>query len=115
MYGPFFNERLMFLSFRIISSYVQQYTGWMPSSAYGFKALGQQSLTGTRMSSRSTAFSTTHRVIHRVHGNPANTRTAAHPAVTACFPRFLQDVVSVTYYPYGSPAGGQHHADLAGR
>ena len=61
----YFNERLMFLSFKIISSYVQQYTCWMLSSGHGFCNLWQAYLSGNGDDHRRHGFTTTHRVIHR--------------------------------------------------
>ena len=59
-----------------------------------------------------TSFTTTHWVIYRVHYYATVTRTATEPAATACFTRFLQCVVGVSYYTHSSLASCEHFAEL---
>ncbi len=67
------------------------------------------------MSAGSAAFTTTHRVIHRVHHDTTVVRPAAQPATTAGFAVAFQVVVGVGDGTDGGAAGHQHHAGLARR
>ena len=67
------------------------------------------------MSTGSTAFTTTHRVIVRVHHDTTVVRALAQPATTAGLAVALQVVVGVGNLTDGGAAGHEHHAGLAGR
>lgn len=79
------------------------------------KTLRVQTLARTRMTSRCAAFTTTHRVIYRVHNHAAVAGTTAEPAAAASLARTLQRVLAVAYDAHCGAAGGKYLACFARR
>ena len=67
------------------------------------------------MTSGCTSFTTSHRVVYRVHDNSAVVRPAAEPAAAACLSGRLQIVVTIGNHTYSGTAGRKHHSGLARR
>ena len=67
------------------------------------------------MTTALTAFTTTHRVIMRVHNDATVVGTTAEPTATTCLTRRLQSVIAVAYTTDCSLAGAQDLARLARR
>ena len=65
------------------------------------------------MSTGGTAFTTTHRVIYRVHHDTSVVRADAEPALAAGLSVALEVVISVGYLADGCTAGYEDHTDLA--
>ena len=79
------------------------------------KTLGVETCTRTGMSTGLTAFTTTHRVIDRVHNDTTVVGAASEPAAAACLTALLECVVGVADYAYGCAAGQEDFAGLARR
>ena len=79
----------------------------------GLVSLCRQSLAAARMSAGSATFTTTHRVINRVHDNTTVVRTLAEPAAAACLSVRLKVVVSVGDHTYSCAAAYEDHTGLA--
>src|SRR5690606_39821872 len=63
---------------------------------------------------RSTPFTTTMRVVDRVHGDTTNGRTYAAPASGTGLAQGAQAVLTIACFTQGDPALAVHHAHLAG-
>ena len=79
----------------------------------GLVAFSGHTLARTRITTGSTAFTTTHRVIDRVHDDTAVARTATEPAAAAGLAGHLEAVVSVGDDADGGLAGAEDHAGFA--
>src|SRR5690606_38848707 len=75
--------------------------------------LGSNAPRSNRVLTTGTAFTTTMRVINRVHGSTTNGRTDATPACCTRFTQYTQSVFRVTYFTDGCAAVGQHFTHLA--
>jgi hypothetical protein len=65
------------------------------------------------MTTRCTAFTTTHWVIDRVHNYAAVAGTTTKPAAAASFARTFERVFAVTYYADSGFASSEHLAGFA--
>ncbi len=65
------------------------------------------------MSTGSTTFTTTHRVINRVHNDTSVVRTNTKPTLASGLTVALQTVVCVGHNTNGCAAGYEHHTGLA--
>ena len=64
------------------------------------------------MTAGSASFTTTHRVINRVHDNTTVVRTLAKPTTAASLTVTLEVVVGIGYLTYGSAAAYKNHTGL---
>src|SRR5690606_29775330 len=79
------------------------------------RALGREAPRRHRMTTTgSTTFTTTVRVINRVHGNTTNSRTNTTPALGTGLAQRTQAVLGVRDFAQGRTALGQHLAHFAG-
>jgi len=81
----------------------------------GLVAFSGHTFAGTRVTAGCTAFTTTHRVIDRVHDDTAVARTATEPAAAACLAGHLEAVVPVGDDADGGLACAEDHAGFARR
>ena len=58
-------------------------------------------------------FTTTHRVIYRVHNDTTVVRLATQPAAAACLTALFESVVGVTHYAYGCTASEKYFSCFA--
>ena len=78
----------------------------------GLEALGVETCARTGITTRLTAFTTTHRVVNRVHDDTTVVGTAAELAGASCLTAAFKSVVGVADYAHCGAAGQKHLAGL---
>src|SRR5699024_11386799 len=68
----------------------------------------------TRTSDSSLAFTTTVRMVIRVHNRTTNSRSDTHVTFPSCFTNVDQVVVSISYNSDGSAALAKYHSHFSG-
>ena len=79
----------------------------------GLQATGIPSIPAAGLTTGSFTFTTTHRVINRVHRYTADPRADTPPDITAGLTHALQRMVAVGYNPYSSITVDQHFPQFA--
>jgi hypothetical protein len=114
IYGPFLSERLIIYSLFFVSSFDNILVGKLLRCTC-LETLSIQALTGTWVTTGLTAFTTTHRVINRVHDNTTVVRTTAQPTRTTGLTGTLKSVVGVAYTTNSSFTSTQNLASFTRR
>src|SRR5574343_809433 len=112
--GPFLSERAItpYPLFRKATAY-DHIVGTLVAT--GTEALSRGTTRANRHATfTSTTFTTTVRVIHRVHGSTTNGRTDTAPAVSTGFTDLAQAVLFVAHFANSGAAVNVNLADLAG-
>src|SRR6185437_1063113 len=81
----------------------------------GLQAAAVLSIPAARLTTGGLTFTTTHRVIHRVHRNTTVTATDTTPTVTTGLTHALQRMIAVRNHTHRSITVDQHFPQFAGR
>src|SRR6185312_16108756 len=76
---------------------------------------GVLAVPGTRLTSGRFSFTTTHRMIHGVHGYATYPGTNPPPNITSCLAHSLQTMVAVRNHTHGRITVDQDLSEFAGR
>src|SRR5690242_6712178 len=81
----------------------------------GFQSFGIFAAPGPRVTAGSLTFTSTHRVIYRVHSHAAVSRPDPSPTVSSCLTHRLEAMVRVRHGTYRGDAIDQHLPQFTGR